>query len=78
MNNMKLKIEESQRTALFAELHNYDLFAKENDYIEVTEWSNGEGYDVSINANPGAYFQITHGQFKSMKKLIKQLNNRPL
>ena len=27
----------------------FDLTSKESDYISVTEWSNGEGWDISLN-----------------------------
>ena len=27
----------------------FDLASKESDYISVTEWSNGEGWDISLN-----------------------------
>ena len=72
---IELKIEESKRMTLFSELNPFDVFAKKGDYIEVTEWTNGEGYDVTIESNPRAYFQITDGQFRALKKLIKKLNN---
>lgn len=27
----------------------FDLTSKDSDYITVTEWSNGEGWDISLN-----------------------------
>lgn len=27
----------------------FDYIANESDYISVTEWSNGEGWDISLN-----------------------------
>ena len=27
----------------------FDLTSKESDYISVTEWSNGEGWDIDLN-----------------------------
>lgn len=27
----------------------FDLTSKDSDYISVTEWSNGEGWDISLN-----------------------------
>ena len=75
---IELKIKESKRTTLFAELKPFDVFAQENDFIEVTEWTNGEGYDVTIEAVHMAHFQITYGQFRALKKLIKTLNKKPI
>ena len=30
-------------------LKKYTYSGKESDYITLTEWSNGEGYDIDIN-----------------------------
>lgn len=30
-------------------LHKYFYGAKDSDYITVTEWANGEGYDIDLN-----------------------------
>jgi hypothetical protein len=38
-----MSIQVSNRKSKFMELKSYCTFAKENDYIEVTEWSNGKG-----------------------------------
>jgi hypothetical protein len=53
---------------------------RERDYLEVTEWSNGEGYDVFIslyNLENNTYndleFKLTHGQFDAIKKCIKKI-----
>lgn len=37
-----MSIQVSDRKAKFMELKPYCTFAKENDFIEVTEWANGE------------------------------------
>jgi hypothetical protein len=63
------------RQAIFAELKQFDpLFSKEHDYIEITEWANGEGFDVNINTTQDAKFHLTWGQWDAIKYLIKQLN----
>ena len=33
-------------------LNKYSYVAKENDYIIVTEWANGEGWDIDLNGKP--------------------------
>ena len=43
----------SKRNSIFAEIKESCIFSKETDYIEITEWSNMEGFDVDIN---GEYF----------------------
>jgi len=55
-------IEINERTAKFTELKPYDMFAKPDDYMEVCEWSNGEGVDVNINSNGDQRFSLTWGQ----------------
>jgi len=36
------------KKAVFSNLKKYDFIAGEDDFIEVTEWKNGEGFDVDI------------------------------
>jgi hypothetical protein len=63
----------SNRKAIFSELAHYDHLSKPDDYIEVTEWSNGEGFDVEVSGNIDSRFQLTWGQYEAMKALIKTL-----
>lgn len=35
--------------SITAKTKTFDYIAKESDYISVTEWSNGEGWDISLN-----------------------------
>ena len=45
------------------------------DFLEVTEWSNGEGYDIHIEDSSGpTRFMLTWGQFEAMKKCIKTID----
>ena len=44
------------------------------DFLEVTEWTNGEGYDIHILDSAGEkQFQLTWGQVKALKKCIKAI-----
>ena len=60
------------RKSLMVELKDFDPLAKEHDFIEVTEWGNGEGYDITLWDNQ--VMSITMGQFNAIKKLIKLFN----
>ena len=61
----------SQRKAKFTNLKPYCHFAQQDDYIEVTEWSNLEGYDVTIHNVDGVKnFSLTFGEFQSLTALI--------
>lgn len=66
-------METYKRNAVFSELKKYDYFARDEDYIEVTKWKNGEGYDIDINGRQQCRFQLTNGEYKALKKLIKKL-----
>lgn len=35
--------------SITAKTKTFDYIAKESDYISVTEWSNGEGWDINLN-----------------------------
>lgn len=64
-------MKKEQRKSISDDLRVYDHLAKENDYIEITEWTNGEGFDVDISARER--FSITWGEFTAVKKLIKAI-----
>ena len=71
---MKKEFQKYNRKSIFSDLKDFDLgFAKENDYIEITEWHNGEGFDVDIHTSQPQSFQLTWGQYSAMKKMIKEL-----
>lgn len=77
MKKKQLKIETSNRKAVFASLEDWCIFSigKPHDLVEVTEWSNGEGYDVQIcDSQRTDTFSVTWGQFQLIKKLIKHLD----
>jgi hypothetical protein len=58
----------------FAMLADFDHCGKAEDFIEVSLWHNGEGFDVTLNSNGEQRFCLTWGQFKAIKKLIKELD----
>lgn len=81
MNMKKLKIKHwdkevevnlYNRKSLMVELKDFDYLAEKNDFIEVTEWKNGEGYDIALSDKQ--IISITIGQFDAIKKLIKLFN----
>ena len=56
-----------ERKARFTELKPYDILAKEHDFMEVCEWSNGEGFDVTKNEQQ---FSLTWGQWECLQALV--------
>ena len=65
------KIEVSKRRAVFSELKDYCMHSGDHDYIEVTEWSNGEGYDICIDRRRvGEKFSLSYGEWELLQVLI--------
>lgn len=58
------------RKSVNDKLTKYDYLAKDNDFIEVTEWTNGEGYDIIINDK---IISLTNGQLDAINYLTKSL-----
>lgn len=76
--NKELKINE--RKAVFVELKDWCVMSMGPDqkdkghFLEVTEWNNGEGFDIYMEDVRGPKtIQLTHGQFDAMKKCIKTI-----
>lgn len=59
-----------ERKSISDKLRKYDHLAKDNDYIEVTEWCNGEGWDITLNEQ---VISLTWGQLDAIDYLIKHL-----
>ena len=47
------ELEISQKKCVYDKLNKYTYSNSENDFIEVTEWTNGEGYDIQITTEHG-------------------------
>lgn len=60
-----------ERKSVNDSLKKYDHLAKDSDFIEVTEWANGEGWDVSLNER---VISLTYGQLEAIKYLVKVLD----
>jgi hypothetical protein len=78
--NEKKKISTNSRKAAFAELKDFCVFSmgperkNKGDFLEVTQWSNAEGYDIHISDVQGErIFNMTWGQCEALKKCIKAL-----
>lgn len=60
--------------AAFVRLQEFDHFAEPHDFIEVSLWHNGEGFDVRLSSRSEQIIHLTWGEFKALKKLIKELD----
>ena len=66
---MNIKVD--QRRAVFSELKGYCHMSSDHDYMEVTEWSNGEGYDICIDRkSSNEKFSLTHGEVELLMVLL--------
>lgn len=63
-------MEYNNRKSVNTNLRRFDYLAEDKDFIEVTEWVNGEGYDVTINNKA---FSFTEGEIEAIYYLVKSL-----
>ena len=64
-------MEKINRKSINAKLSKFDILANKDAFIEVTEWVNGEGFDITINDK---IFSLTHGQLKAINYLTQTLD----
>ena len=70
MAKLREKIDTYYLKAVSVDLNVFDILAKPNDFIEVSEWHNGEGYDITINDK---HFSLTDGELKAINHLVSIL-----
>ena len=71
---MTAKITTYKLDAAFAELREFDSLAKPHDFIEVSLWRNGEGFDAHLSTHAEQIIRLSWGEFKALKKLVKELD----
>ena len=69
----KIKFETSNRKSVFCTDLGQYFPHKESDFIEVTEWTNGEGWDITISDTK--HFSLHFTEFDVIKQLIERLEN---
>jgi glutamine cyclotransferase len=69
MNNEE-KIEVSKLKSVYAKLKKFDYLTKDSNYITVTEWANGEGWDITIDDKN---FQLSYGTLDAINYLTHYL-----
>lgn len=60
-------MEFSERTSVKDDLRKYDHLANKDSIIQVTQWTNGEGWDISIDDEP--VISLTWGQLDAINYL---------
>ncbi len=67
-------MEHTDRKSIHDDLCKYDHLQDKDSFIEVTEWSNGAGIDVSLNEK---LVQLTYGELEAINclKMNLEYNN---
>lgn len=64
-------MEIKQRKSVNDSLKKYCVYAKDDNYIEITEWTNGEGWDINISDEKR--ISLTFGELEAINYLVKTL-----
>ena len=56
-------MESTNRRSISDKLSKYCYLKNPTDFIEVTEWKNGEGWDITINDK---MFSLTDGELRAI------------
>lgn len=68
-------MDRAKRNSVYTHLTEFAHMSNASDFIEITEWTNGDGFDVNVSTTngPSSFFQMSYDQFDAMKKLVKGL-----
>jgi hypothetical protein len=64
-------MEFNQRTSIKDDLRKYDHLANKDSIIQVTQWANGDGWDISIDDEP--VISLTWGQLDAINYLVNTI-----
>lgn len=67
-------MEINNRKSVLANLEDYSPFYSEHDYIEITEWANGEGWDINIGTkHDSKHISLHYSELEIINYLTKYL-----
>ena len=55
-------------------LYYKSFYGDDNAYVTMTEWANGEGYDVSVSCNGEKHISMTSEEFDALIALYHAFN----
>lgn len=58
------------RKSISDDLQKYDHLKNKSSFIEITEWTNGEGWDIAINEK---MINLTYGELEAINYLTKAI-----
>jgi len=76
------KVELSNRISGFVELKNFCTFSmgefsESGHYLEVTEWTNEEGFDLEIHDISGeSGIKMSWGQFEALEACVNEIRKK--
>lgn len=65
-------MEIKNRRCVIEDLNKFDIMAEKNGFIEVCEWTNGEGFDITISDKK--IISLTRGELDAIDFLTKTLD----
>lgn len=68
-------MEIKNRNSVSDNLNKYDYLSDKDSFIQITEWTNSEGWDITINDNT---ISLTSGQLDAINYLTKVLEYEQL
>jgi hypothetical protein len=71
MKPKKFEYDVKDRKSINAKLNDFCYLNKPDSFIEITEWANGDGFDITINDKITSF---TCGELDAIKALVKKLN----
>lgn len=72
MKPKKFEYNVKDRKSINAKLNDFCYLNKPDSFIEITEWANGDGFDITINDK---IMSFTSGELDAIKLLVKKLKN---
>lgn len=61
----------NNRKSIYDDLQKYDCLKNKSSFIEITEWTNGEGWDITIDEK---IFSLTYEELEAIKYLTRALD----
>jgi hypothetical protein len=71
MKPKKFDYNVKDRKSIGANLNDFCYLNKPGSFIEITEWSNGDGFDITINDKITSF---TRGELDAIKVLVKKID----
>lgn len=69
-------MEFNNRRSVWDDLSKYTHSKDENSFIEVTEWNNGEGFDISIcNKSKDQFMLLSREEIEAINHLISMIDH---